>query len=166
MAVTAFTWGADAELRLLDPAQPDIPTKLPIQFGSDAEDITTIAENGAHGDGTTRMFVENLEHALDDRTNGALAECPNAREDGLIEAAFQRTGRQAAWRALDPRDPAQMAGLAPELGLDANASPGWMQGILRLFYGFESFGAERFELYSLHQETRAIDAPLWASMAR
>jgi len=149
-----------------DERQVLVHAKLPIQFGTDAEDIITVAENGAHGDGTTRMFVENLETALDDWSSGALAECPNAREDALIEEAFHRTDQHAAWRALDPRDSDQMAGLAAELGLGAVPEATSMQGVMRLFYGSEAFGAERFDFFNLHQEIRSVDARLREAMAR
>jgi hypothetical protein len=149
-----------------DERQVLVHAKLPIQFGADAEDIITVAENGAHGDGTTRMFVENLETASEEWSSGALAECPNAREDALIEEAFRRTDRHAAWRALDPRDPEQMAGLAAELGLGSVPEATSMQGVMRLFYGSEALGAERFDLYSLHGEIRTIDARLQDTMAR
>jgi hypothetical protein len=149
-----------------DERQTLVHAKLPIQFSADAEDIITVAENGAHGDGTTRMFVENLETVLEEWSNGTLAECPNAREDALIEEAFRRTDRHAAWRALDPRDPDQMAGLAAELGLGSVPEATSMQSVMRLFYGSETFGAERFDLYSLHREIRSVDARLREAMAR
>jgi len=150
-----------------DERQVLVHAKLPIQFGADdAEDIITVAENGAHGDGTTRMFVENLEMALEEWSSGALAECPNAREDALIEEAFRRTDRHAAWRALDPRNPEQMAGLAADLGLGSAPEATSMQGVMRLLYGSESFGAERFDLYNLHREIRSVDARLREAMAR
>lgn len=99
------------------------------------QDVITVAENGAHGDGTTRMFAENLKRMLDDWSGGLLADCPNAREDALNLEVFRRTDRHAAWRAMDPRDPGQMTGLAQELGIDPAAEEGAMQGVMRLFYG-------------------------------
>ena len=128
-----------------DKRQVLVHAKLPIQLGPDAEDVITVAENGAHGDGTTRMFVENLERTLDDWSSGALAECPNAREDALIEEAFRRTDRHNPWRVMDPRDPHRMAGLAAELGIDPAAEKGSMQGVMRLLYGSESVGSERMQ---------------------
>ncbi len=149
-----------------DDRQVLVHAKLPIQFGPDAEDIITVAESGAHGDGTTRMFVENLNLVLDDWSSGTLAECPNAREDAIVLQAFQRSDRHAEWRTLDPRNPENMAGLAAELGLGPHADPASMQSVLRLFYGTESVGPERFDLYSLHGEMTAVDARLRADMAR
>ncbi len=143
-----------------DERQVLVHAKLPIQFGPDAEDIVTVAENGAHGDGTTRMFIENLEHALDDWSNGALAECPSARNDTLIDEVFRRTERHAAWRLLDPRSPEQMHALAVDLGLQSHADDASMQGVIRLLYGSESVGLHRFDLYSLHREIRNIDTRL------
>jgi hypothetical protein len=149
-----------------DERQVLVHAKLPIQFGADAENVITIAENGNHGDGTTRMFVENLETVLEAWSRGALGECPNAREDALIEEAFRRVDRHSAWRALNPRDPQQMAQLAAELGLGDAAEVTSMQGVMRLLYGAESFGAERFELYGLHQEIRSVDVQLRAALGR
>ena len=143
-----------------------VHAKLPIQFGTDAEDVITVAENGAHGDGTTRMFVENLQCALKDWSSGALAECPNAREDALINEAFRRADRHAAWRALDPRDTNQMAGLAEELDLARIADRASIQRLIRLFYGSEFVGSERFELYNLHGEIRSVESRLSEIMAR
>jgi hypothetical protein len=140
--------------------------KLPIQFGTDAEDIITVAENGAHGDGTTRMFGNNLGLVLEDWSTGGLAECPNAREDALIDEAFRQTARHAAWRALDPRSPEQMCALAADLGIANGRDGASMQGIMRLLYGWESVGLDRFDLYSLHQEIRAIDTRLRETMGR
>lgn len=149
-----------------DERQVLVHAKLPIQFGADAEDVITVAENGAHGDGTTRMFVENLEITLADWSSGGLAECPNAREDAIIEQAFQNTDRHAEWRSLDPRNPEQMTGLAAQLGLGSATEEASMQSVLRLLYGTESVGTERFDLYSLHGEITAIDAHLREAMAR
>jgi hypothetical protein len=71
-----------------------------------------------------------------------------------------------AWRALDPRDPKQMARLAAELGLGSAPEAAPIQGVMRLLYGSETFGAERFDLYSLHREIRSVDARLRVAMAR
>lgn len=149
-----------------DDRQVLVHAKLPIQFGPDAEDIITVAENGAHGDGTTRMFVENLDLVLQDWSSGGPAECPNAREDALIDELFRRTERHTAWRALDPRRPEQMHALAAELGLESGAKDASMQGIMRLLYGSESVGLNRFDLYDLHHEIRGIDTRLREAMGR
>ena len=149
-----------------DERQVLVHAKLPIQFGPDAEDTVTVAESGAHGDGTTRMFVENLGLVLEDWSTGGLAECPNAREDALIDELFRRTERHAAWRALDPRSTEQMHALAAEFGLEGGAQDTSMQGIMRLLYGSESVGLERFDLYDLHREIRSIDTRLREAMGR
>jgi len=149
-----------------DERQVLVHAKRPMQFGDAAEDVITVVENGDHGDGTTRMFVENLERALEDWAGGALAECPNASEDALVDEAFRHTDRHAAWRALDPRNPEQMAGLAADLGLGSTFEPASMHGVMRLFYGSESLGAERFDLYSLHREIRDVEARLRDAMGR
>lgn len=93
-------------------------------------------------------------------------ECPNAGADRRVEEAFQRTDRHADWRVLDPRNTKQMARLAAELELGPRADPASMQSVLRLFYGTESVGPDRFDLYSLHREITAIDARLRVNIAR
>ena len=149
-----------------DERQVLVHAKLPIQFGADAKDVITVAENGAHGDGTTRMFVENLERALQELSGEELTECPNAREDAIIERAFQKIDRHAEWRSLDPRNPEQMAGLAAELEFGPTIEEASMQSVLRLLYGTESVATERFDLYDLHGEITAIAARLQETMAR
>jgi hypothetical protein len=149
-----------------DDRQILVHAKLPIQFGPDAEDIITVAENGAHGDGTTRMFVDNLGLVLEDWSASRLTGCPNAREDALIEEAFRQTARHAAWRALDPRSPEQMHALAADLGIADGRDGASMQGIMRLLYGWESVGLDRFDLFSLHREIRGVDTRLRETMGR
>jgi hypothetical protein len=56
---------------------------------------------------------------LEDWSASGLTECPNARQDALIDELFQRTERHAAWRGLDPRSPEQMPAVAAELGLES-----------------------------------------------
>ena len=140
--------------------------KLPIQFGSDAEDVIIVAENGAHGDGTTRMFAESLQRMLNDWSSGTLGECPNAREDALMEEAFRRTDRHAEWRSMDPRNLRQMAELAAALGVNPGAEEAPIQSVMRLFYGAESVGHERIDFYYLHSEIRTIEARLLDGMER
>ena len=59
-----------------------------------------------------------------------------------------------------------MAELAAEVALGSIPEATSMQGVMRLFYGSEALGAERFDLYSLHGEIRTIDARLQDTMAR
>ena len=143
-----------------------VHAKLPIQFGADAEDVITVAENGGHGDGTTRMFVENLPQVLEEWSTGALAECPNAREDALIAKAFACADRHDHWRSMDPRNPQQMAELAQDLKVDPRLDEGALHGILRLLYGSETVGLERVDFYDLHKEILAVEARIRQMLAR
>jgi hypothetical protein len=140
--------------------------KLPVQFGSEAEDVITVAEDGNHGDGTTRTFVERLEEALADLRPERLADCPNADEDRLIARLFEREADVARWRSWDPRDEQRLRTLARELGVDLEADAGPFQGVLRLLYDAEEVGGERFELFVLHRELRRLATTLERDMGR
>lgn len=140
--------------------------KLPIQFGADASDVITIAENGEGGDGTTRTFVQAFEAAAAQMMGGFLTSCPNAAEDALIETAAGLSHRHAAWRAANPRDPATLERLAAELSIDLSAEDVPLQTLFRLLYGVEAVGPEEFALYDLWQEVREVEAELRARMRR
>src|SRR3546814_17368390 len=77
--------------------------KLPIQFGKRAEDVISIVENGVGGDGTTRTFVEQAEHAFAAFMSGFAEICPNAAEDHLVELANSHCSKHDHWLSLDPR---------------------------------------------------------------
>jgi hypothetical protein len=140
--------------------------KLPIQFGNDACDVITIAENGEGGDGTTRTFVQSFEAAAAQMMDGFLTSCPNAAEDALIETAAGLAHRHADWRAANPRDPATLERLAAALGADLSAEDVPLQALFRLFYGVEAVGPEEFALYDLWQEVRQVEAELRTRMRR
>lgn len=140
--------------------------KLPVQFGSEAEDVITVAEDGNHGDGTTRTFVERLEDAKEDLRPERLADCPNADEDRLLARLFEREADVARWRSWDPRDEQRLQTLARELGVDLETDAGPFQGVLRLLYDAEEVGGERFELFVLHRELRRIATTLERDMGR
>jgi hypothetical protein len=140
--------------------------KLPVQFGDGAEDILTVAEDGNHGDGTTRTFIERLGEAMVDLRPERLADCPNAEEDRLIAKLFEDETRAARWRSWDPRDEQHLQTLARELGVDLETDAGPFQGALRMLYDAEEVGGERFELFELHRELRHIGAALEGSMGR
>jgi len=139
--------------------------KLPIQFGSDAEDIITVAENGNHGDGTTRAFLENFELAAEEWLEAGLVDCPNAAEDRLLEAIFEREERHPYWRSRDPKDPDQMKALVDELKLPLGLTGIGLTGIgltriIQILYGGEAIGPENFEFYDLYREIRQVNSLL------
>jgi len=140
--------------------------RLPVQFGDDAEDAITVAETGAHGDGTTRTFVENLEAVLEEWRNGGLVECPNTREDALVDAIGARPDRHDAWRSVDLRDPDNLDALFSELGLDPGSDDVFAQGVVTLLFGHERAGHERFAVFDLFAETRVVGARLAARLER
>lgn len=140
---------------------------LPLQFGADAvgthPDIT-LCEVGSYGDGTTRAFLSRLEAAAGHWRDGFLWDCPNAREDAALDSLFSQPEHHAAWRALDPHDPAALAGLAEPLGLDpAEALPA---AVLRVLYGVEPIGSDRVALYDLAVAVREVDRALQARLGR
>lgn len=149
-----------------DERQVIVHIKTPLDYGDHATDTITVAEHGLHGDGTTRLFIENLHQVVDDWTSGGLTDCPNAREDSLLDAVLLRTDRHDDWRRLDPRDPAQMIGLANEIGCQAEDDRAAMQGALRILYGTETLGADRLENYRLAREIRCVRCDLDAQMQR
>ncbi|NVJ15318.1 AAA domain-containing protein [Myxococcus sp. AM010] len=141
--------------------------KLPVQFGGGSEDVITVAEDGSHGDGTTRTFVAHLDEAASDLTPELLADCPNAREDRFVAALAGRPAADIArWRSWDPRDERRVRELARELGADLDVDAGPFQGVLRLLYGAEEVDGDRFELFTLYQELQAAGGLLAREMGR
>jgi hypothetical protein len=149
-----------------DERQVIVHAKLPIQFGNDATDTITVAENGAQGDGTTRLFVANLQRMREDWSTGALAECPNASEDAILDRLFSQPDRHAHWRTLDPRASDPMTALADDLGIPPQDDHGVMQAVIRALYGTETVHQQRFELYDLHREIRAVTDRAHDSLGR
>ncbi len=138
--------------------------KLPIQFGGVTEDVITICESGASGDGTTRGFADAFEPFLREWTDGALGACPNAAEDALVEAFWKASRRHADWREADPNSLTTVAMLAAELGLGSETPVPAM--ILRVLFGRESIGAEDIDLYDLASEIEQVRAVLEAQLGR
>jgi hypothetical protein len=128
--------------------------KLPIQFGEDANDIVTIAEVGAYGDGTARAAMENFEDVLAQWHDGTFGICPNASQDALVETFFGLEHRHAHWRELDPNDKLHIESLASELRTEND--PDQLASVLRILFGVEAIGFERFNLIDLAKEIRNI----------
>ncbi|WP_224246053.1 AAA domain-containing protein [Hyalangium gracile] len=140
--------------------------KLPVQFAQGAEDIITIAEDGSHGDGTTRTFLRHLGESLEELHPSHLGACPNVEEDRLVNHVFEREADAARWRSWDPRDERRIQALASELGVDLESNAGPIQGVLRLLYGTEELGTQRYELYQLHREIRSVRVGLEKDLER
>ena len=130
--------------------------RLPIQFGDPGAPEITICEAGAYGDGTTRSLLERIEAFADRWHDGFLDECPNARDDAALERLFSLSGRHDAWRALDPNDTTALAGLASELGM-APGDP-VPATALRILFGSETVGHERFDLFDVATALADVDA--------
>lgn len=149
-----------------DERQVIVHAKIPIQFWNDASDVITVAENGANGDGTTRMFVESVDQVLEHWSSGAIAECPNALEDRLIDRVFDLPDKHQSWQRMDPRNLNQMLRLARDLGVTQEAEGTSLQSVMRLLYGTETIGRHRVELFVLHTEIRLIAERLRGDMGR
>ena len=149
-----------------DDRQVLVHAVLPLQFGADLEggrDII-ICEVGNHGDGTTRAFVGQAEDAASHWRDGFLGDCPNATEDAALDRLFSLQEHHAGWRALDPNDPAALQTLAEPLGLDPDMP--LPAGVLRVLFGVEAVGSERFDLYDLALAVRGSSLSLQARLGR
>lgn len=147
-----------------DERQVILHLQLPMQFGERATDTITICEAGAFGDGTTRAFVERFEEARAHWRDGLIGECPNAREDVIMGRLLARRADHEAWRALNPLDPDDLEKLSRPLGLAAGEAP--PASVLRVLYGTESIGSERFDLYDLAIELNDVEAALRVRLGR
>lgn len=148
-------------------------TRHPLSFGSEADDVITVMEHGSQGDGTTRLFVENLDQVLDDWRTGGLAGCPNARQDALMEHMLARTDRHDGWRRLNPRNPEEMRQLAEEVGythgLPDDLNPLRLlgfQNVIRVLFGSETVGSERVDLLPVAVEIDQVRNRGLAEMGR
>jgi hypothetical protein len=138
--------------------------QLPIQFGKIGDDTITVFENGSHGDGTTRTFLQHLDEALAPWSQGYLAYCPNAEEDALIERICEREADIERWRSWDPNQLEQMEQLAKDLGLASSDS--MLQAAIRLLYGTEEWDGQRYANLDLHREVRSVRLQLVDAMKR
>jgi ATP-dependent helicase YprA (DUF1998 family) len=149
-----------------DERQVVVHAKLPVFFGADAADVISIVENGSHGDGTTRTFLEHIKAFTKELQEGTLSDCPNASEDACLEKVFQSTDRHSEWRTLNPRSDADMERLRRELGIPESTQDVSFQGISRLLFSEETVGLERVALYDLFRDTTLVRRRLHESMGR
>ncbi|MER8772644.1 AAA domain-containing protein [Mesorhizobium sp. M0960] len=129
--------------------------RLPVQFGGETDDVITICEAGACGDGTIRAVQNGWDRALAHWSDGFLAKCPNADEDSVLRRFWEMNDRHDAWRALDPRDPTALAAVAVEILPEAphESLPG---SLIRILFGMETVEAESFALYDLAYDLEGV----------
>jgi hypothetical protein len=149
-----------------DERQVVVHAKLPVFFGADAADVISIVENGSHGDGTTRTFLQHFSDFATELQEGALSDCPNATEDAYLEKTFQSTDKHSEWRSLNPRSDADMERLRRELEIPGNAQDVSFQSISRLLFDEEAVGPERVALYDVFRDTALVKTRLRESMGR
>jgi ATP-dependent helicase YprA (DUF1998 family) len=141
-----------------DERQVLLHVKLPIQFPEASEDVITICEAGANGDGTTRAFVDRFEEAIGHWSDGFIAGCPNADEDAALRKLLELEHHHARWRGADPNDTAALNTISAEVGLISGQAP--PASLLRILFGVEIVGAERFEIYDLARSINSMDQDL------
>jgi hypothetical protein len=127
--------------------------KLPLQFGPDSEEIITVCEAGAHGDGTVRGVVENWQALEELIGTGFLSGCPNADEDALVRRFWSMPARHEAWRQADPRDASAVAAITSELSTTAQRLP---TVLIRILFHQEAIEAEPFALYDVAAEIERV----------
>ncbi|MCA3757233.1 MAG: AAA family ATPase [Phenylobacterium sp.] len=147
-----------------DERQVAMHVELPVQFNEDRPLVITLCEAGAFGDGTTRAFVKHIDQALAHWRDGFISQCPNAREDAAVADLFARPADHPLWRSLDPNDPAALAEVRDALGLGAEAA--LPASVLRILYGTETVGSDRFDLYDLAVSLRGRAQALSARLGR
>ncbi|CAN7732017.1 AAA domain-containing protein [Ensifer adhaerens] len=129
-------------------------TRLPIQFKSQPELEITVCEAGAFGDGTARSFVSNFAEFRNAWIN-EVGECPNAEEDAACERFFENRALHDEWAELDPFDTRSLRQISSHIGLGYRPLPAT---IIRILFGTETIGAERFSLYDLTLAVREVKA--------
>jgi len=133
--------------------------KLPIQFDGVSDDMITICESGAHGDGTTRNLVAHFDEALSYWTGGFIGGCSNALEDRALERFWSMREKHPQWRLMDGRQLRTVEIVAEELGLSADF-PGSLTAILRTLFEAEAIGSDEFRSYDLALEVENVRVDL------
>lgn len=137
--------------------------KLPVQFGNASEDIITIFENGSHGDGTTRTFVESLDAFWAELNEAHYVDCPSAAEDRAVEQMLNAPDLLEKCRGLDPRGTQVIELLGEELCLEGQGSYG---RILQLLFGHQTIGLDQFKFLDLLKQVRDIERAMTTSWPR
>ncbi|MFZ6181626.1 AAA domain-containing protein [Nannocystis pusilla] len=149
-----------------DPRRVLFHVRLPIQFGARSEDVITVFEDGAHGDGTTRTFVEARMAAFAELTDGGLAACDNAREDGVLDTILAAPEIAEKWSRLDATSERTLHTIAHDLGLDPREDSGPLRSIIRVIFQREAIGGESFGHLELQGEVRTVRLALTEQMQR
>jgi hypothetical protein len=85
------------------------------------------------------------------------AECAYAAEDALLELLFEQPEEQhARWRRLPPDDPRTLPRIGRELTGTSAVAQVHLQVLRRVLFQAEAVGVDRFGLYDLHREVRAV----------
>lgn len=138
--------------------------RLPLQF-DEFDDVITLCEAGAHGDGTIRAVGQAWNEAVTHWTNGFLADCPNAEEDAALSRFWAMSARHPEWRRMDPRDTEALLRIGAEISPEAPVGPPPSTAV-RILYGVEFVGAETFALYDLALEIEAARATNLSRLGR
>jgi hypothetical protein len=147
-----------------DERQVFFHAKLPIQFPESDDYGITICEAGSYGDGTTRAYIEHFSESVEHWSDGFISGCPNAEEDALVQKLWTLHAEHSAWRAMDPNHPAHLIEIGRSLGQSqSSAAP---PSIVRILFGSEIVGSERFEIYTLAQQIHNLDNELAHKLGR
>lgn len=147
-----------------DERQVIMHTRLPLQFEAIEEAVITLCEAGSYGDGTTRAYAEQFDQSKAHWRDGFITDCPNALEDAALARLFEAGDHHGQWRALDPDNPSTLRTLVEALDLPPGAAA--PPAVLRVLYGKEQIGIERFDLYNLAIELRVVEAALQSKLKR
>jgi hypothetical protein len=128
---------------------------LPLQFGADANDVITISEAGAHGDGTIRTVVSRWTEALELWSSGFIGACPNAAEDEVLRRFWAMRERHESWRSNDPKDSVALRAIAVEL-MPASPDAPLPALVLRILFDMESVEAEPFTVYEIAEALEEV----------
>lgn len=129
--------------------------RLPVQFGTNADDLLTVCERAGGGDGTTRAFLSKAPEVMANWISEGLVSCPNASTDRLLASVLARTSDHARWRALDPRDVKGVQDLAEELKVDLSKDQAAFQVVLRNLFESSEVHGHRFDTWALLLEIQA-----------
>jgi len=139
--------------------------QLPLQFGSVVDDVITVAEAGAHGDGTIRAVADNWEATADSGMIAFLRSCPNAEEDAVMRQFWKLSKHHDEWRECDPRSARNLREISALLRPD-NPSASLPASVLRVLFGTESIGADSFAMYDIAADTERVRVDLKAKTER
>ncbi|MGV3524208.1 MAG: AAA domain-containing protein [Candidatus Sericytochromatia bacterium] len=143
-------------------------TRLPLQFGmaSDSDTNITVFENGSHGDGTTRTFIEHADEAFSEWEQEGIISCHNALQDALFDYLYEHREQVNAYLATKP-DPREITieNLAQALALPKDLQE-VVQYAYQLLFEVYQVGLEHFTAWDLFCELKGMDKILSHDMKR